>query len=184
MQSCDPAGTPRTSPLILLLVHPPLKQDEAGLAVLSVGIRLSEGTVSQPGDLSWASLLIWTGCWLVALLGLCMFYVSPCGHNQDISWGSLVMQWVKDPALLPAAAWAAAAVWVQSLTCELLCALGTARKTKTKKMGVLIVAQWKRTQLAPMRMQVQSLASLSEHCFELWCRLKTQLGSGDVMAVV
>ena len=40
--------------------------------------------------------------------------------------------------------------------------------------GVPVVAQQKQILLASMRMQVQSLASLSElriqHCRELWCR--------------
>lgn len=35
-QSRDPVGAMRTSPLILLFVCPPLKQDEAGLAALSI----------------------------------------------------------------------------------------------------------------------------------------------------
>ena len=39
-----------------------------------------------------------------------------------------------------------------------------------------------------MRMQVQSLASLSElriwHCHELWCRSQMQLGSSVAVAVV
>ena len=47
--------------------------------------------------------------------------------------------------------------------------------------GFPIVAQWKRTQLASMRMWVGSLASLSglriQHCCELWCRAQTRLGS-------
>ena len=40
---------------------------------------------------------------------------------------------------------------------------------------------------ASMRMQVQSLASLSElriqRCHELWCRLQMRLGSGIAVAV-
>ena len=55
-------------------------------------------------------------------------------------------------------------------------------------MGVPIVAQWKQTQLVSMRMQVRSLALLSElrilRCPELWCRLQTWLGCGIAVAVV
>ena len=40
--------------------------------------------------------------------------------------------------------------------------------------AVPVVVQWKRMQLGTMRLQVQSLASLTElriwHCHELWCR--------------
>ena len=43
------------------------------------------------------------------------------------------------------------------------------------------------TQLVSMRMEVRSLASLSglriRCCRELWCRSKTQLGSGLAVAV-
>ena len=43
------------------------------------------------------------------------------------------------------------------------------------------VAQWKQTQLVSMRIQVQSLASLSglriRHYCELWCRSQTRFGS-------
>ena len=53
--------------------------------------------------------------------------------------------------------------------------------------GVLTVAQWKRTQLISMRMQVGSLASLIvsriQHCHELWCRSQTWLRSGVAVAV-
>ena len=46
-------------------------------------------------------------------------------------------------------------------------------------MRVPIVAQWKQIQPGAMRLQVRSLALLSElricHCCELWCRLQTQL---------
>ena len=56
-----------------------------------------------------------------------------------------------------------------------------------QKVGVPIVAQWRRIQLGTMRLLVQSLASLSElriqHCCELWCRSQTQLGFGIAMAV-
>ena len=44
------------------------------------------------------------------------------------------------------------------------------------------MGQQKRIQLGTMRLQVQSLASLSglriQHRHELWCRSKTRLGSG------
>ena len=53
--------------------------------------------------------------------------------------------------------------------------------------GVPIVAQWKRIRLGIMRLQVQSLASLSGLriccCYELWCRLQTWLGSCVAVAV-
>ena len=49
------------------------------------------------------------------------------------------------------------------------------------KRGVPVVAQQKRIQLASMRMQVQSLASLSglriQCCCELWCGSQMWLGS-------
>ena len=49
------------------------------------------------------------------------------------------------------------------------------------------MAQRKQTQLVSMRIQVQSLASLSglrmQHGHELWCRLQTQLKSGVTVAV-
>ena len=52
--------------------------------------------------------------------------------------------------------------------------------------GVPIVAQWKWISLVSMERQVRSLPSLSglkiQHCYELWCRSQTRLGS--VMAVV
>ena len=52
---------------------------------------------------------------------------------------------------------------------------------------VLITAQQKQIRLGTMRLQVQSLASLSElriqHCRELWCRLQTRLGSCVSVAV-
>ena len=45
------------------------------------------------------------------------------------------------------------------------------------------MAQWKGTRLVSMRMQVQSLASLSrlriQLCCELWCRSQTRLGVGQ-----
>ena len=50
------------------------------------------------------------------------------------------------------------------------------------------MAQWKGTQLVPMRMLIESLASLSGlrmwRCHELWCSSQTQLGSGVAVAVV
>ena len=49
------------------------------------------------------------------------------------------------------------------------------------------MAQWKRIRLGPMRLQVQSLASLSglriRHCHELWCGWQMRLRSGIAMAV-
>ena len=54
--------------------------------------------------------------------------------------------------------------------------------------GVPIVAQRKRIQLLPMRMQVRSLTSLSglriQHCHEPWCRSHTRLGSHVAVAVM
>ena len=50
------------------------------------------------------------------------------------------------------------------------------------------MAQQKQIQLASMRMQVPSLASLSAlriwHCHELWCMSQTQLRSHVAVAVV
>ena len=44
---------------------------------------------------------------------------------------------------------------------------------KQNKTGVPVVAQWKRIQLVSTKVQVQSLASLSDLgiqcCHELWC---------------
>ena len=55
-------------------------------------------------------------------------------------------------------------------------------------MGVPIVAQWKQIQLVSMRMQVQSLASLSRlriwRCLELQCRSQMWLGSSVAVAMV
>ena len=49
------------------------------------------------------------------------------------------------------------------------------------------MAQWKQIRLGTMRLQVQSLASLSglriQRCRELWCRQQTWLGSGVAVAV-
>ena len=54
--------------------------------------------------------------------------------------------------------------------------------------GVPIVAQQKPIRLGTIRLQVQSLALLSglriQHCYELWCRLQMQLGSGVAVAMV
>ena len=54
--------------------------------------------------------------------------------------------------------------------------------------GVPVVAQWKQIQLGTVRLRDGSLALLSglriRHCCELWCRLKTRLGSGFAVAVV
>ena len=50
-----------------------------------------------------------------------------------------------------------------------------------QKLGVPIVAEWKRIWLVSMRMRVQSLASLSgsriQHGHELWCRSQMWLRS-------
>ena len=55
------------------------------------------------------------------------------------------------------------------------------------KLRVPIVAQQKRIRLGTMRLQVQSLASLSRLriwcCHELWCRLQMWLGSGIAVVV-
>jgi len=60
-------------------------------------------------------------------------------------------------------------------------------KIKNKKNGIPVVAQRKQVRLGTMRLQVQSLASLSglriRRCRELWCRLQTWLGSGIAVAV-
>lgn len=66
----DPVGTTRTSPFVLLFVHPSLRQGEAGLAVPSGRVT---GTVSQLAHPSCATLLIWTSPWPLALLGVCGF---------------------------------------------------------------------------------------------------------------
>ena len=54
--------------------------------------------------------------------------------------------------------------------------------------GVPVVAQWKWIPLGTMRLQVQSLASLSglriQDCCELWCRSQTRFGSHMAVAVV
>ena len=58
---------------------------------------------------------------------------------------------------------------------------------KVSYLGVSVVAQWKRMRLGTMRLQVQSLASLSglriRPYHELWCRLQTWLGSDVAVAV-
>ena len=50
----------------------------------------------------------------------------------------------------------------------------TTQTQEIRKLGVPIMAQWKRIQLGTKRLQVQSLASLSglriRHCHELWCK--------------
>lgn len=43
----DPGGTMRTSPFVLLFVHPPLRQGEAGLAALSGGVKVLRRDLSQ-----------------------------------------------------------------------------------------------------------------------------------------
>ena len=66
--------------------------------------------------------------------------------------------------------------------------LRTDVQTKKLHMGVPIMAQQKRIHPGNMRLQVQSLASLSglgnQHSCELWCRSQTGLGSGVAVAVV
>ena len=58
---------------------------------------------------------------------------------------------------------------------------------KRHNLVVSIVAQRIRTQLVSVRIQVQSLASLSalqiQCCPKLWCRLQMQLGSHISIAV-
>ena len=66
---------------------------------------------------------------------------------------------------------------------------GRGRQVKTGQgEGVPVSAQQKRIRLVTMRLQVQSLASLSElgirHCGELWCRSQMQLGSQVAVSVV
>ena len=59
---------------------------------------------------------------------------------------------------------------------------------KLSFFGVPIVAQRKQIWLGSMRIQIQSLASLSglriQHFHELWCRPQMWLGSGVAVAVV
>ena len=61
------------------------------------------------------------------------------------------------------------------------------KEYKKKNVAVPVVGQWKQIRLGTMRLQVQSLASLSglkiRHCRELWCRSKTRLRSGVAVAV-
>ena len=56
-----------------------------------------------------------------------------------------------------------------------------------RKIGVPVVAQWKRIQLGTMGSCVRSLALISglriQHCHELWCRSQMQLKSDVAMAV-
>ena len=53
--------------------------------------------------------------------------------------------------------------------------------------GVPVMAQWKRIWLGTMRLRVWSLGSLSglriQHYCELWCGLKTGLGTGVAVSV-
>ena len=55
-------------------------------------------------------------------------------------------------------------------------------------LGVPIVVQWKWIQFVSIRIQVQSLASLSglriQHCRELWCRSQTWLESHIAVSVM
>ena len=59
---------------------------------------------------------------------------------------------------------------------------------RINRCGILVVAQWQRTQLGSVKVQVRSLTSLSRlriWCFrELWCRSQTWLASGIAVAVV
>ena len=54
--------------------------------------------------------------------------------------------------------------------------------------GVPVMAQQKQIQLGIMRLQIQSLASLSglriRRCHELWCRSQMWLKSGVAVVVV
>ena len=63
-----------------------------------------------------------------------------------------------------------------------------AGEEKKEEKGVPIVGQWLMTQLASMRLQVRSLASVSGlrnwRCCELWCRLQMRLGSRVAVAGV
>jgi len=82
--------------------------------------------------------------------------------------------------------------WFQSLTQEFPHASGSTQrknlKKKKKVQGVSVVAQWKRIRLVSMRMQVQTLASISGlriwHGHDPWCRLQMWLRSHVAVAVV
>ena len=50
-------------------------------------------------------------------------------------------------------------------------------------LGIPVVAQQKQIQLGTMRLRVQSLASHSGHCHELWYRSQVRLRSGVAVAV-
>ena len=58
---------------------------------------------------------------------------------------------------------------------------------KIKVSGIPVVARWKRIQLVSLRVQVQSLASLSGSGIwrghEMWCSSPTQIGSRIAGAV-
>ena len=58
---------------------------------------------------------------------------------------------------------------------------------KQDRIRVPVLVQQKRIRLGTMRLQVRSLALLSglriQHYCELWCRLKTGLGSGTAVTV-
>ena len=58
---------------------------------------------------------------------------------------------------------------------------------KKMGLGVPVVAQWLMNRLGTMRLRVRSLPLLSgvriRRCCELWCRLKTRLGSRIAVAV-
>ena len=55
---------------------------------------------------------------------------------------------------------------------------------KKKKKVLPVMPQPKQIQLTSIRTRVRSLASLSGHCCELWCRLQMWFGSHVAVAVV
>ena len=89
-----------------------------------------------------------------------------------------------------------ALAWIGSLARELPHVVGVAKGKKKLLQNpnsdmfkfFPIVAQWKRIRLVSVRMQVQSMASLSglriQRCHELWCRSQIWLGSYVVVPVV
>ena len=64
----------------------------------------------------------------------------------------------------------------------------TNNELSEKEIGVPVMVQWKGIRLGTMRLQVQSLALLSElsiqRCYELWYRSQMRLRSGVAVAVV
>ena len=73
------------------------------------------------------------------------------------------------------------------LKCQLLNHIYPDQYIYNRSLGGPIVVQWKWIWLISMRMQVQSLASLSgfrtQCCHELWCRSQTRLTSCVSLAV-